>query len=206
MIPCPSDVELRLLAEDGLESMIFESIDRHTQECPACRARLELLAWEIPAPSAGGPSELPEAGDSPTIPGFAIEKELGRGAMGVVYLAWQQSVGRNVALKVIPAAPGGDHRAGKRWRNEAKAVSSLRHPNAVALYDVGEAGSWLYLVLEYIPGQSLKDRLLGPMRPRDAAHLMAAIADAVHHIHQAGLLHLDLKPSNILLDGEPQAA
>jgi tetratricopeptide (TPR) repeat protein len=61
-------------------------------------------------------------------------------------------------------------------------------------------------VLEYIPGESLEERLLGPMRPRDAALLMAAIADAVHHIHQAGLLHLDLKPSNILLDGDPQAA
>jgi tetratricopeptide (TPR) repeat protein len=206
MSSCPSDLELRLLAEDGLESTAFESIDRHTKECRACRARLESFAWEIPAPSAGDRSDLPAAGDFPSIPGFAIQKQLGRGAMGVVYLAWQESVGRRVALKVIPALPGADRRARKRWRNEAKAVSSVRHPNAIALYDVGEADSWLYLVLEYIPGQSLNDRLLGPMRPRDAARLIAAVADGVHHIHQAGLLHLDLKPSNILLDGDPQAA
>jgi hypothetical protein len=89
MISCPSDLELRLLAEDGLESARFEAIDGHTKECPACRARLESLAWEIPAPSAGGTSDLPETGDFPSIPGFAIEKELGRGAMGVVYLARQ---------------------------------------------------------------------------------------------------------------------
>jgi tetratricopeptide (TPR) repeat protein len=207
MISCPSDLELRMLAEDGLESARFDSIDGHTRNCPACRARLESLAWEIPAPAAGGLSDLPEAGDFPSIPGFTIEKELGRGAMGVVYLAWQESVQRYVALKVIPAVPGADRRARKRWRNEAKAVSCVRHPNAVTLYNVGEVDSWLYLVLEYIPGQSLAKRLLlGPVGPRDAARLMAAIADAVHHIHQSGLLHLDLKPSNILLDGDPQVA
>lgn len=165
MISCPSDNELRMLAEDGLESVIFESIDRHTEECPACRPRLESLASEIPARSAGGHSDLPETGHFPSISGFEIEKELGRGAMGVVYLAWQQSVGRRIALKVIPAVPGADQRARKRWRNEAKAISSLRHPNAVALYDVGEADSWLYLVLEYIPGQSLAARLVSPTRP-----------------------------------------
>lgn len=123
--------------------------------------------------------------------------------MGVVYLARHEALGRQVALKVMPAAPGADQRARKRWRKEAKAFSLVRHPNVVVLYDVGEVSSWYYLVLEYIPGRMLKSRLAGPMPPRDSALLMVTIAEAVHFIHEAGLLHLDLKPANILIDGDP---
>jgi serine/threonine protein kinase len=89
---------------------------------------------------------------------------------------------------------------------EARAVSSLRHPGVVPLYDYGEANGWFFLVVEYIPGGSLAARLTEPLPPRIAAALVESIARAVAYLHHQGLLHLDLKPSNILLDGEPGAS
>ncbi len=203
MRSCPSERDLSILAKDDLDTADFAEMEAHIKECPACQARLEPLAWEIPTPPATGPCLVPPTGEVPQIPGFAIEKELGRGSMGVVYLAWQETVGRRVAVKVMQAVPGADERARKRWRAEAKAFSSVRHPNVVGLYDIGEEHTWLYLVLEYIPGQTLKDRVVGQRHPREAAEFIVTIADAVHRVHQTGLLHLDLKPSNILLEGEP---
>ena len=189
-----------------LEDPTAAEVEDHVDECPSCRARLEPLAWECPTPMSPSPFPLPEAGEYPEIPGFEIQRELGRGSTGVVYLARHQALGRQVALKVIPAIQGADQEARERWGKEAKAFSLVRHPNVVVLYDVGAVGSWYYLVLEYIPGATLKIRLCGPMAPRDSAQLMVTIAKAVHAIHQAGLLHLDLKPSNILMDGETECS
>jgi serine/threonine protein kinase len=90
----------------------------------------------------------------------------------------------------------------RHWLREARAVSNVRHPNVVPLYDYGEADGWFFLVLEYVPGGTLKQRLTEPLPPRAAAGLMETIARAVAYVHGRGLLHLDLKPSNILLDGQ----
>jgi hypothetical protein len=124
--------------------------------------------------------------------------------MGVVYLAIETGLDRPVALKILPGAPGPDTGAGprRRWLREARAVSSVRHPNVVPLYDYGEVDGWFFLVLEYVPGGTLKRRLTEPLPPRAAAGLMETIARAVGYVHGRGLLHLDLKPSNILLDGK----
>ena len=124
--------------------------------------------------------------------------------MGVVYLAIQTGLDRLVALKILPGARGRTRSTGprRRWLREARAVSSVRHPNVVPLYDYGEADGWFFLVLEYIPGGTLKKRLAEPLPPRVAAGLVETIARAVGYLHSHGLLHLDLKPSNILLDCE----
>ena len=124
--------------------------------------------------------------------------------MGVVYLAIETGLDRLVALKILPGALGPDASTGprRRWLREARAVSSVRHPNVVPLYDYGEADGWFFLVLEYIPGGTLKQRLAEPLPPRVAAGLVETIARAVGYLHGHGLLHLDLKPSNILLDCE----
>ena len=124
--------------------------------------------------------------------------------MGVVYLAIETGLDRLVALKVLPGSLGADASGGprRRWLREARAISSVRHPNVVPLYDYGEADGSFFLVLEYVPCGTLKQRLAEPLPPREAAGLIETIARAVGHIHSRGLFHLDLKPSNILLDGE----
>ena len=110
-------------------------------------------------------------------------------------------------MKILPGAIGSDASSDRRrhWLREARAVSRVRHPNIVPLYDYGEADGCFFLVLEYIPGGSLKNRLAEPLPPRVAAGLMETIVHAVSCIHRNGLFHLDLKPSNILLEGEPDA-
>jgi serine/threonine protein kinase len=126
--------------------------------------------------------------------------------MGAVYLAIRTGgLERPVALKILSAAVGADDRPGarRRWLREAWAIASIRHPNVVALYDYGEANGRFYLVLEYVPGVTLRQRLGDPVPPRMAAGLVETIARAVGCFHEdSGLHHLDLKPSNILLEGE----
>ncbi len=204
MSTCPGEMILRSLGSDAIGDATYAAIEGHVEDCPACKALLERLAHR----STDAPRDSPVAKRTPRIPGFEIHRELGRGAMGVVYLATQTGLGRPVALKILPGAVDSDDPSGarRRWLREARAVSSIRHPNLVPLYDYGEADGRYFLVLEHIPGGSLKGRLTGPLPPRAAAGLVETIARTVADIHGRGLLHLDLKPSNILLDGEPNVA
>ena len=158
-------------------------------------------------PGAADPraAELPAPETIPQIDGFTIERELGRGAMGVVYSARRDTPRRQVALKLLPGGRRAGPRERRQWLREAEAASLVRHPNVVTLYEVGEADDCFLLVLEYLPGGTLADRLSGPLAPLNAARLIETIARAVHHIHLHGQLHLDLKPSNILLDGDADA-
>jgi serine/threonine protein kinase len=108
---------------------------------------------------------------------------------------------RHVALKLLPGGRQAGPGERLQWL-DAQADSQVRHPNVVTLYEVAEKERWFVLVLEYIPGGTLADRLSRPVGPPHAARLMETIARAVHHIHGSGQLHLDLKPSNILVDGD----
>ncbi|QEH32014.1 Serine/threonine-protein kinase PrkC [Aquisphaera giovannonii] len=197
---CPPDDVLRSIGSAGDET--FRALEAHIEACPDCRAALSRIARERPRLAAG-----PAASGRrtwPRIDGFEILSELGRGAMGIVYLARQERLGRLVALKVLPApaGTGPDDPARRRWLREAKAVSLIRHPGVVTLLDHGECDGWLYLVLEYVPGGPLGRRLGAPMPPKTAARLVEQVARAVEHIHRNRMRHLDLKPSNILVDME----
>ena len=154
--------------------------------------------------TATGPAmSLPD--HAPRIPGYTIERELGRGGMGIVYLANCDRPRRRVALKLLPGGRRASSRERRQWLREAEEASLVRHSHVVTLYDVGEADDWFFLVLEYIPGGTLADRLSNPLLPADAAALIETVARAVHCVHLHGQLHLDLKPSNILLDGDAGA-
>jgi len=202
MNPCFTDESLRRLGDDDLDPVLFRIMERHVEACPRCVRRLEALAIECPSLSKSGRSGRSTPGDdAPELDDFVIEGEAGRGAMGVVYVARDVRLGRRVALKVL-AQPAARDDARRRWLREARALSSIRHPNVVSLHECREVGRRFVIVLEYVPGGSLKSRLSGPLEPRAAAVLMEKIARAAAFVHGQGVLHLDLKPSNILLDGE----
>jgi serine/threonine protein kinase len=147
-----------------------------------------------PAPAGAAPA------DWPTVPGYEILAELGRGGMGVVYKARQVSLKRLVALKVLRdgALAGPQERA--RFRIEAEAVARLRHPNVVQLYEVGEHQGRPYFALELVEGGSLDQHLAGRPQPAPhAAELVRTLALAVAHAHAQKVIHRDLKPANVLL-------
>ena len=131
---------------------------------------------------------------------------LGQGGMGVVYKARQLSLNRLVALKMIRNAEFAGEDQVRRFQNEAEAVATLDHPGIVPIYEVGTHEDERYFSMKMIDGQSLDKKLDALAKdPRAAARVVAAVADAVHHAHQRGILHRDLKPANILLDSQGQA-
>lgn len=138
---------------------------------------------------------------------FEIRSELGRGAQSVVYLAFDPQLQREVAVKTMHfAQTGRDFNAG--LLAEARMVSPLRHPGIVPIFEAGEEQGDLYLVFEYVPGETLGDLIqrTGAMPPSQAAALMIQILDALAQAHAEGVIHRDLKPTNVLMtrDGVPR--
>jgi serine/threonine protein kinase len=118
----------------------------------------------------------------------------------VVYQAHHNSLDRMVALKMIRSGRFASGESINRFQAEAKAAARLRHPNIVAIYEVGEVHGQHYFAMEYIEGESLASRIKRePISPHQAASLMSAVGRAVHHLHQEGIIHRDLKPGNIML-------
>jgi formylglycine-generating enzyme required for sulfatase activity len=162
-----------------------------TNLCPTCGTFVE---GAVPA--------SPTAPVMPSVPGYELLQELGRGGMGIVYKALHLRLKRIVALKMILAGDFAAADARQRFQREAEAVARLHHPNVVQLYEIGEAGGKAFFSLEFVDGASLADRLRGrPFPPRQAAHLILMLAKAVHCAHEHGIIHRDLKPANILIAG-----
>jgi tetratricopeptide (TPR) repeat protein len=149
------------------------------------------------------PQDITPSNGLPTVPGYHVLAELGRGGMGVVYLARQANPERLVALKML-LPDRASRRAFARFRAEAQAVARLQHPNIVQVYQVSEIanaeGGQPFFSLEYCSGGSLEKRLSAhPLPARQAARLVQTLARAMHFAHAYGLIHRDLKPGNVLL-------
>jgi serine/threonine protein kinase len=133
---------------------------------------------------------------------YTILEPLGAGGMGTVYLCSHRIMRRPVAVKVLPAGQADDPGAVERFQREAQAVAQLRHPNIVGAHDIDRDGKFHFLVMEYIDGVSLQElvKRRGPMDPERAAHYMHQAALGLQHAHEAGLVHRDVKPANLLVD------
>jgi serine/threonine-protein kinase len=158
---------------------------------------------------ASRPSEVPAALVEALADRYAIERELGAGGMATVYLADDLKHHRKVAIKVLrpelAAVVGGE-----RFLAEIRTTAQLQHPNILPLFDSGEAGSFLFYVMPYVEGESLRDKLdrEKQLRVEDAIGLTRKVADALDYAHGKGVVHRDIKPANILLSerGEPLVA
>ena len=148
-----------------------------------------------------------DRGAIPDIPGYEIVRELGRGGMGVVYLAKQAGLERLVALKMLLAGKYAALVERIRFKSEVEAIGRLQHPNLVQVFEVNEHDHRAYFSMEFMDGGTLDDKIDSRPQPaRQAAALVETLARAMHVAHQHGVVHRDLKPANVLLtaDGAPK--
>jgi WD40 repeat protein len=199
------------LDESALQALALAGSD--LREDLAC---LELLdrRWPRRQTSAPDASALPPAlavglQTTEQLGRFRVLCELGRGGHGIVFLAFDPALDRQVALKVPRPEVLLDPQMRQRFLREAHTVAGLDHPNLVPVYEAGEEGLTCYIASAYCPGKSLADWLgeqTAPMDARQAARLVAQTAEAVQYMHSRGVLHRDLKPANVLLTGEGHTA
>src|SRR3990170_1771619 len=206
----------QLLPPTGLSTLSFDPA-RYQTEPPACYR----APWQLPGrdshPLAAAslcsdqvnviappPKRWAHADDSrigTELAGYRIEAALGRGGMSVVYLAEDLRLHRKVALKLITPELAEDERFRERFLAESELAASLDHPNVVPIYEACEAEGVLFIALRYVEGEDLKELLGGgALLPERAIALCAQIASALDAAHARGLVHRDVKPSNVLID------
>jgi serine/threonine protein kinase/WD40 repeat protein len=204
--------EFRLREQAGEQPSLKEYLQRFPQHADLLPAQVELhraLAPDgtlvVQPPLAEPAAEVARAaaaarGGWPVLSGYEIVGELGRGAMGVVYQAWQAGLKRLVALKMIRDDDLASPELRARFRVEAEAIGRLQHPHIVQIHEIGEHAGRPFFAMEYVEGGTLAQQLDGtPWQPRSAAELVQTLARAIHYAHSRGIVHRDLKPGNILL-------
>ncbi|HET9307000.1 MAG TPA: protein kinase [Candidatus Sulfotelmatobacter sp.] len=138
-----------------------------------------------------------------TISHYRILEKLGAGGMGIVYLAEDIRLDRQVALKILPPEFAVDEARGERFLREARAVATLNHPGIAILYEIGETSDTQFLAMEYISGKTLQEELAaGPFSKDRLAEYTTQIAEALEHAHRHGILHRDIKPANMIVSPE----
>ncbi len=202
--PTPEEYTRRFPRDLETVEDAFAASPKHPS---ATKASAETILASEDAPTATSPANARRLGH------YRIVEELGRGGMGIVYRVWQESADRYVALKLIrrdrlEALPP-DRQASviHRFEHEAQAAGRIEHDHIVPVYEVGQIEGEHFYSMRYVEGQSLNDLLkAGPLDGRKAAAYLEPVARAVHEAHLHGILHRDLKPQNILIDGKTDRA
>jgi eukaryotic-like serine/threonine-protein kinase len=183
---CAGDAELQCEVESLLA---FESQAEDFIEKPALAVAAELMAEDKAASLAGQ-----------IITHYNVTKMLGAGGMGEVYLAEDSTLGRQVALKLLPSQFTTDDERVRRFEREAKAASALNHPNIITIHEIGASDNLHFIATEFIVGETLRQRLTGgKLKLVDALDIAAQIASALAAAHEAGIMHRDIKPENVML-------
>jgi serine/threonine-protein kinase len=190
---------------DDWGSRLFQDLTRHERD----RETLGFPKDPAESSTSGSRPRRPDPGAPPKLARYEVLERLGEGATAVVYRALDRELHRPVALKVPRQAVGLSEESRQRFRREAQAAAGLSHPHVVMIYDAGEEGGQLYLVMELVEGRPLSD-LLGDARfdLNAQLRLLEKVARGVAAAHEKGIVHRDLKPSNILVTsgGEPKVA
>lgn len=223
---CPRPIQWRAFLEGGLSDPERLELEEHFDRCPHCVSVVERLvnlqpggAWSLAADCSWHKSEMgsllslvhrPSPYDDdppvrraerefPVLAGLRILDEVGRGGSGVVYRAQQAVLDREVAVKVLSCEAL--TRGRRRIEAEARALARLKHPHVVSIHEFGLTNEIPYLVMEWLAGGSLQDRIdQGPLAVRETALLIRQLAQAVDAVHALGIVHRDLKPANVLLE------
>ncbi len=162
-----------------------------------------VAAHEAAAPGHLQPRTAEDLAMPTKIDRYEIRRVIGRGGMGIVYGAFDPAMQRDVAIKAIQADAFTGSEDLERFRREALAIAKLRHRSIVNVFDIGEHEGTPYIVMDRIEGETLLQRLKrGRMQPEALAHVGAQLASALHHAHEQGVIHRDVKPQNIIIDGE----
>src|SRR5881397_3793515 len=160
-------------------------------------------------------STMPDAPDSlfiqfqaALVGRYSLERELGRGGMGVVYLAREVRLDRPVAVKLLPPELAAHPTLRERFMREARTAARLSHPNIVPIHAVDEAGAFVFYVMAYVDGETLAERVRahGPLPPHDVTRIVREVAWALAYAHAQGVVHRDIKAANILLERGTQRA
>jgi len=179
-------------------SEVEEFCRRHPEKVAQLRSHHWISPWLAQEIVADDESIKPPDGN--VFGKYTIEKKLGQGGMGAVYLAHDPDLDRKVALKLMLLKEAGSV---ERFSREARASAKLKHPNIIQVYEIGSINEYHYFTMEYIDGESL-DKLIaradGNLSPRRTAQIICGIALALDYAHKQGIIHRDIKPANILID------
>ena len=197
---------LELALEEFLSKRGVLDIDEWLSRYPDCTSELlEFLNNQVQISPLAAAFSAPVAIPACRIGDYEILEILDRGGMGVVYKARQNRLRRIVALKMIQQGQFCSSEVRQRFQNEAETAARLRHPNLVAIHEVGEHNGIPFFSMEFVKGRTLADLARqGRIRPNIVAQISQSIAETIHYIHTCGVLHRDLKPSNIMIDDQCQ--
>ncbi len=170
------------------------------REAEALLATHETAGTFLDEPARVDPADLETLVPGTVIGSYKVLDEIGRGGMGVVYLAEDTRLGRMVALKSLPSALALHPDLRQRLRREARAAATISHPSVAVVYALEEMGDHLFIASEYVRGETLREEISrGPIAPERAGAIALAIAEALAAAHEAGVIHRDLKPENVLI-------